>query len=118
MPRRPRVASCFERLGASDRPIHAVIVSADGRTLVYTRGNSWLTAPAGGSSLYTAGIDGSHNRRITPWKLGGGDRPVFSPAGSVLFRSYEDEETSQSQFMTVQPDGADLRQLTHFSDGT
>jgi TolB protein len=96
----------------------APAVSDDGRTIAYTRANSWLTEPAGGSSLYTVGIDGADNRRITPWKLGGGDHPVFSPAGSVLFRSYEDEETRQSQFMTVQPDGAGLRQLTHFPDGT
>ena len=41
-----------------------------------------------------------------------------SPAGSVLFRSYEDDETRQSQFMTVQPDGTGLRQLTHFPNGT
>lgn len=93
-------------------------VSANGRTIVYTRANSWLTQPAGGASLYTVGIDGSSNRRITPWRLGGGDSPVFSPAGSVLFRSYEDQETRQSQFMTVQPDGTGLRQLTRFRDGT
>jgi TolB protein len=96
----------------------APAVSADGRTLVYTRDNSWLTQPAGAASLYTVGIDGSGNRRITPWKLGGGDHPTFSPAGSVLFRSHEDQETRQSQFMTVQPDGTGLRQLTRFPDGT
>ena len=98
--------------------IEAPAISADGRTVVYTHANSWLTKPAGAASLYTVGIDGSANRRITPWKLGGGDHPTFSPTGSILFRSYEDQETRQSQFMTVEPDGTGLRQLTHLKDGT
>jgi TolB protein len=98
--------------------IEAPAISADGRTVVYTRANSWLSKPAGAAALYTVGIDGSANRRITPWKLGGGDHPTFSPDGSILFRSYEDQETRQSQFMTVEPDGTGLRQLTHLRDGT
>jgi Tol biopolymer transport system component len=98
--------------------IAAPAISADGRTVVYTHANSWLSVPADAASLYTIGIDGSANRRITPWKLGGGDHPAFSPDGSILFRSYEDEETRQSQFMTVEPDGTGLKQLTHFTEGT
>jgi TolB protein len=96
----------------------APAVSADARTVVYTRANSWLTEPSGAASLYTVGIDGSGNRRITPWSLGGGDHPAFSPTGSILFRSYEDQETRQSQFMTVRADGTGLRQLSRFPDGT
>ena len=98
--------------------IEAPAISADGRTVVYTHANSWLSKPAGAAALYTVGIDGSANRRITPWKLGGGDHPTFSPDGRILFRSYEDQETRQSQFMTVEPDGTGLRQLTHLKDGT
>lgn len=98
--------------------IEAPAISADGHTIVYAHANSWLTAPAGGASLYTVRIDGSANRRITPWRLGGGDHPTFSPGGGILFRSYEDQETPHSQFMTVEPDGTGLRQLTHFPDGT
>src|SRR3984957_14287304 len=86
--------------------VEAPAISADGRTVVYTHANSWLSKPADGASLYTVGIDGSANRRITPWKLGGGDHPVFSPEGTILFRTYEDQETRQSNFMTVRPDGA------------
>ena len=93
-------------------------ISDDGRTLVYTNRNSWLAKPAGAAALYTVQADGSGNRRITPWELGGGDHPVFAPQGTVLFRSYEDQETRQSQFMTVEPDGTGLRQLSHFADGT
>lgn len=98
--------------------IEGPAVSADGRTIVYTRANSWLTKPAGAASLYTVGIDGSGNRRVTPWRLGGGDHPTFSPDGSILFRTYAEEETRQSQFMTVKPDGTGLRRLTRFPDGT
>jgi TolB protein len=98
--------------------IEAPAISADGRTVVYTHANSWLSKPADAASLYSVGLDGSANRRITPWKLGGGDHPAFSPDGSILFRSYEDQETRQSQFMTVAPDGTGLRQLTHLKDGT
>jgi Tol biopolymer transport system component len=98
--------------------IEAPAISVDGRTVVYTHANSWLSKPADAASLYTVGIDGSANRRITPWKLGSGDHPTFSPDGSILFRSYEDQETRQSQFMTVEPDGTGLRQLTHLKDGT
>ena len=96
----------------------APAISADGRTVVYTHANSWLSKPADAAALYTVGIDGSANRRITPWKLGGGDHPTFSPDGSILFRSYEDQETRQSQFMNVEPGGTGLRQLTHLKDGT
>jgi TolB protein len=98
--------------------IEAPAISADGRTVVYTHANSWLSKPADAASLYTVGIDGTANRRITPWKLGGGDHPTFSPGGNILFRSYEDQETRQSQFMTVEPDGTGLRQLSHLKDGT
>ena len=98
--------------------MEAPAISADGRTVVYTHANSWLSKPAVAAALYTVGVDGSANRRITPWKLGGGDHPTFSPDGSILFRSYEDQETRQSQFMTVEPDGTGLRQLTHLKDGT
>ena len=98
--------------------IEAPAISADGHTVVYTHANSWLSKPGDAASLYTVGIDGSANRQITPWKLGGGDHPTFSPDGRILFRSYEDQETRQSQFMTVEPDGTGLRQLTHLKDGT
>lgn len=96
----------------------APAVASDGRTIVYTRVNSWLTKPQFGAALYSVRIDGAHDRRITPFKLGGGDHPAFSPAGGILFRSFEDQETRQSDFWTVQRNGAALKQLTHFEDGT
>ena len=44
----------------------------------------------------------------------GGDHPVFSPDGTILFRSYEHDEAKQSDYWTVRPDGKDLMQLTHY----
>jgi TolB protein len=63
-------------------------------------------------------FDGSENRRLTPWELGGGGQPVFSPDGTILFRSYEHYETKQSDYCTVRPNGKDLMQLAHYKHGT
>jgi len=93
-------------------------VSADGRTVVYTGENSWLAKPAFAAALYSVGIDGSGNRRITPFELGGGDRPAFSPDGVVLFRSYDGDDARQSDYWTVKPNGEALAQLTHVKKGT
>jgi TolB protein len=56
-------------------------------------------------------FDGSEQRRLTPWELDGGDHPGFSPDGTILFRSYEHDETKQSDYWTVSPDGSS-RQCT------
>ena len=93
-------------------------VSADGRTLIYTRSNSWKSKPAGQQAIFAVNFDGSENRRLTPWELGGGGQPVFSPDATILFRSYEHDETKQSDYWTVRPNGKDLTQLTHYKQGT
>ena len=55
-----------------------------------------------------------------PWALGAGDHPGFSPDGSeILFRSFDGQEDSkQSDFWTVHPDGSALTRLTHVPEGT
>ena len=95
-------------------------ISPDGRTIVYKRFNSQLskTPPRGVYGMFAVKLDGTGNRRLTPWELGGGDHPVFSPDGKILFRTYEEDESKQSDFWTVGPDGKGLKQLTHFKDGT
>jgi Tol biopolymer transport system component len=93
-------------------------VSADGKTVVYTRENSWLSKPAFGAALYAVSIKGGRERRISPLKLGGGDHATVSPDGTVLFRSYDGEDSRQSDYWTVRLDGSGLRQLTHFEQGT
>ena len=93
-------------------------ISPDGRTVIYRRWNSWRSKPPEGQGLFAVDFDGSHNRRVVPWELGGGDHAGFAPDGTILFRSYENDEAKQSDYWTVRPDGSDLTQLTHYKDGT
>jgi TolB protein len=93
-------------------------VSRDGRTVIYSRWNSWRSEPPNRQAIYVVNRDGSDHRRLTLWRLGGGDHPGFSPDGTVLFRSYEHDETQQSGYWTVRADGEDLTQLTHYEDDT
>jgi TolB protein len=97
---------------------NAPAVSPDGRTVIYVRLNSWRSEPAGRQAIFAVNFDGSGSRRLTPWELDGGDHPVFSPDGTILFRSYERDDTKQSDYWTVRPDGKDLTQLTHYKQGT
>jgi TolB protein len=92
--------------------------SPDGSQLVYIRSNSSLAKPAHTHALFVARADGSHQRRVTPWSLDGGDDPDWSPDGKlILFRTYE-AGAEQSQIATVRSDGSHLRTLTHFKQGT
>ena len=76
---------------------HQPTISPDGRTVVYTHWNSWKSKPANGRALFALGIHGDHHHRLTPWKLGAGDHPVFSSDGKqVLFRSFWEEDEKQS----------------------
>jgi Tol biopolymer transport system component len=93
-------------------------VSPDGRTLLYSRRNSPRSKPPVANSLFAVGMDGKNDHQVTPWKLGGGDHANFTPDGAVLFRSYEEDESLQSQLYTVSTDGKQLHQLTHFPDQT
>jgi TolB protein len=99
---------------------HVPAVSPDGKTLVYQRWNSPRTKPSNGQALFAIDIDGTHQRRLTPWSLSAGDHPVFSPDGAkVLFHSYDNNPKAlQPDFWTVHPDGTGLRQLTRFKKGT
>jgi Tol biopolymer transport system component len=92
--------------------------SPDGSQLVYIRSNSSLVKPAHTHALFVARADGSHQRRVTPWSLDGGDDPDWSPDGkAILFRTYE-AGAQQSQIATIRADGSHVRTLTHFSLGT
>jgi Tol biopolymer transport system component len=89
-----------------------------GRAVIYTRLNSARAKPSFGSAIFAIGIDGSNHRQVASWELGGGDHPVFAPSGSILFRSFEGDDSKQSDYWTVRPDGSRLTQLTHFEPGT
>ena len=94
-------------------------VSSDGRTLVYMAWNSWKTKPANGTALYAIRMDGSHNRRLTPWKLGAGDHPAFSPDGrTVFFRSFAEDDSKQADYYTVDVKTRRTTRLSHFKEGT
>ena len=92
--------------------------SPDGRTVIYTAQNSARSKPPFGKAIFAVDIDGSNHHQVASWELGGGDGPVFSPDGLILFRSFEGDDTKQSDYWNVRPDGTGLKQLTHFEQGT
>jgi TolB protein len=93
-------------------------VSPDGRTILYNRYNSPRSKPAGGRAMFAIDLDGSNHHQVAPWELGSGDHPGFAPDGTILFRSYEGDDSKQSDFWTVRVDGKRLRQLTHYEEST
>jgi TolB protein len=96
------------------------LLSPDGRTIVFERPTSPLGHPRLSIAVFTVGIDGRGLRRVTPYKLRGGDGPDWSPDGSrILFRSNEDVGNfTKSQLYTIRPDGTGLTQVTHVGGGT
>ena len=89
--------------------------SPDGRRLVYARSNLLASSPAGGRGLFTVNVDGSHERRLTPSRLGANGTPDWSPVTNrIVFRAVVNEESGVGNFFTIKPDGTSLTQVTHF----
>jgi TolB protein len=90
--------------------------SPDGKRLLFTH----VVEPSEKSrALFTANVDGTGMRRVTPWRLDAGDNPDWSPDGKwILFHSYEEVESKQGQIYLIHPNGTGLKQLTHFKRGT
>ena len=82
------------------------------------RRNSARSKPAFGKAMFAVDINGSNDHQMASWGLGGGDIPCSRPAALILFRSFEGDDSRQSDYWTVRPDGSDLKQLTHFGLGT
>jgi len=85
--------------------------SPDGKRIAFMRWNS-TASPANGRAIFVVDADGTHVRRLTPWRLEAGDHPDWSPDGRrILFRSGVSSYT-RSNLWTIRPDGSDLERLT------
>jgi TolB protein len=95
------------------------VFSPDGKRLVFERANSSFSKPAGKKAVFVVGADGTNPHRLTPWSENDGDNPDWSPDGKwILFHSYIDDPSHQSQIFLIHPNGTGRKQLTHFSSGT
>jgi TolB protein len=91
--------------------------SPDGRRIAAEIDNSATGTPPGGIAVSVVNADGSGApKRLTPFALRGGDGPDWSPDGRrILLRSRADRVgPGGAQLYTVRPNGAGLRQLSHF----
>jgi Tol biopolymer transport system component len=89
--------------------------SPDGSRLVYEHANSSRGTPAGKRALFVVDVASGSQKQLTPWSLGAGDNPDWSPDGKwILFRSHVDDP-GVSNVYVVHPDGGGLTQLTHFT---
>jgi Tol biopolymer transport system component len=90
---------------------HDPVWSPDGKRIAFMRWNS-TASPANGRAIFVVDADGTHVRRLTPWRLEAGDHPDWSPDGRrILFRSGVSSYT-RSNLWTIRPDGSDLERLT------
>ncbi len=93
--------------------------SPDGRTLAFERRNIRGALPVDGMAVWTVRVDGRHEKRLTPWRLRGGDTTDWSPDGKrILFESNENGSPDVSaNIYSIRKDGSDLRQLTFAHGG-
>jgi dipeptidyl aminopeptidase/acylaminoacyl peptidase len=86
--------------------------SPDGKRLVFER----VRLADDRSAVFVQPSDSSGSpedaRQITPWEMGCGDGPEFSPKGDWVLFSCE-PEGDPSNLYWVHPDGTGLEQLTH-----
>jgi Tol biopolymer transport system component len=82
--------------------------SPDGSKLVFFRSDFSEQADA----VFTVAVDGSNEFQVTPWTLGAGDSPDWSPDGQwLLFRAQPKD--GSSNVYKAHPDGTALTNLTH-----
>jgi Tol biopolymer transport system component len=71
--------------------------------------------PDGRRALFVINVDGTGQRRLSPWRLRAGHHPEWSPGGKrILFCSNADQAmpNSPSNIYSIHPDGTGLAQLT------
>lgn len=79
----------------------------DGDRLSYVRSHD-----DGRRAIFSARLDGSRERRVSPWRLHAGDHPDWSPDGRwIVFHSYENWE-QQSNLYLAHPNGNGLHRIT------
>ena len=67
-------------------------------------------------ALFIVNSDGSGLLQLTPWDLDAGDRPDWSPDGTlILFRVISAAHKLHGNLYTIRPDGSGLKQLTNYS---
>jgi Tol biopolymer transport system component len=72
-----------------------------------------------GNALFTAGIDGTSLRQLTPFALDVGVKQSWAPDGSriALTPNADFPEHLSPNVATINPDGSDLRYLTSYNAG-
>jgi Tol biopolymer transport system component len=98
------------RLGENSEPQW----SPDGTKLVFQ-----IVSDTKGSAIFTANLDGTGERRLTPYGLDA-EHPDWSPDGRlIVFESYGGGAPSgvSTNVFTVRPDGSHLTNVTHDQGG-
>jgi len=90
-------------------------VSPDGTTLSFVDGNGQPF----GQALFTGHIDGTGLRQLTPFTLDVGIKLSWAPDGSriALTPNADFPDHLSPNVATINPDGSDLRFLTHYNAG-
>ena len=72
-----------------------------------------------GQALFTASIDGTNLRQLTPFTLDVGIKQSWAPDGSriALTPHANFDDHFSPNVATINPDGSDLRYLTHYNAG-
>jgi Tol biopolymer transport system component len=107
----PRVVTSSERF---DADLNRPVPSPDGARIAFEYAHP---TEAGGLqvALRIVSSDGGRSRQITPFSLGAGDAPDWSPDGrEIVFRTHADSDGPPSDLEVVHPDGDGTRNLTRY----
>ncbi|WP_166139466.1 TolB family protein [Nocardioides ochotonae] len=93
-------------------------LSPDGTKVVFRRENVRAARPVDGVAVWVLDLRTGRERRVTPYRMGAGDTPDWSPDGRrIVFTDHVFDTETNANVYTVRPDGRHLRQLTFADDG-